>query len=161
MYWWTFLVEQGDGGWPVLVCFVFGAIVSATDPVAVVSLMEGLGVPVSHRVLIEGESLLNDGAAIFTFGLLKLAMKQSDGGKYSWGNVILLKLFGIILSALLGYVLSRIAVWLFVYAFKDTKKQLALLFCTYCIGVYRPLEFKPPPLLAIKFLSQIFFFYPG
>lgn len=49
---------------------LFGAIVAATDPVAVVALFRELGVPKRLQVLLEGESLLNDGTAIVIFHLI-------------------------------------------------------------------------------------------
>ena len=48
---------------------VFGAIISATDPIAVVAIFKNLGVPKRLSVLLEGESLLNDGIAIVFFTL--------------------------------------------------------------------------------------------
>jgi CPA1 family monovalent cation:H+ antiporter len=48
---------------------VFGALISATDPVAVVSLFRRFGIPRRLSVLIEGESLLNDGTGIVFFTL--------------------------------------------------------------------------------------------
>ena len=48
---------------------VFGAIISATDPIAVVAIFKSLGVPKRLSVLLEGESLLNDGTAIVFFTL--------------------------------------------------------------------------------------------
>ncbi len=48
---------------------VFGAIISATDPIAVVAIFKSLGVPKRLAVLLEGESLLNDGTAIVFFTL--------------------------------------------------------------------------------------------
>ena len=48
---------------------VFGAIISATDPIAVVAIFRTLGVPKRLSVLLEGESLLNDGTAIVLFTL--------------------------------------------------------------------------------------------
>ena len=52
-------------GWPI--ALMFGAVVSATDPVAVVSLLKNLGASKKLGTLIEGESLLNDGTAIVLF----------------------------------------------------------------------------------------------
>jgi CPA1 family monovalent cation:H+ antiporter len=46
---------------------VFGALISATDPVAVVSLFRALGVPQKLALTVEGESLFNDGTAIVVF----------------------------------------------------------------------------------------------
>src|SRR5664279_1357427 len=48
---------------------VFGALISATDPIAVVAIFRNLGVPKRLAVLLEGESLLNDGTAIVFFTL--------------------------------------------------------------------------------------------
>jgi CPA1 family monovalent cation:H+ antiporter len=48
---------------------LFGAAVAATDPVAVVALFKRLGVPQRLRILVESESLLNDGTAIVIFML--------------------------------------------------------------------------------------------
>lgn len=52
---------------------IFGALVAATDPVAVVVLFRVLGVPRRLALLIEGESLLNDGTAIMAFNLVLAA----------------------------------------------------------------------------------------
>ncbi|HTZ79816.1 MAG TPA: Na+/H+ antiporter [Stellaceae bacterium] len=48
---------------------VFGALISATDPVAVLSLFRSLGIPRRLSLLLEGESLLNDGTGIVFFTL--------------------------------------------------------------------------------------------
>lgn len=49
---------------------VFGALIAATDPIAVVGLFKSLGTPRRLRLLVEGESLLNDGTAIVFFTLV-------------------------------------------------------------------------------------------
>lgn len=54
--------------WPV--ALLFGALISATDPVAVVALFKELGAPPRLNVLVEGESLFNDGTAIVLFHIL-------------------------------------------------------------------------------------------
>ena len=58
------------GAFIFLASFLFGAVVSATDPVAVVALLKELGASKKLGTLIEGESLLNDGTAIVAFILL-------------------------------------------------------------------------------------------
>ena len=60
--------EAGAFIW--LASMLFGAVVSATDPVAVVALLKELGASKKLGTLIEGESLLNDGTAIVAFVLL-------------------------------------------------------------------------------------------
>jgi monovalent cation:H+ antiporter, CPA1 family len=58
------------------VALVFGALISATDPVSVVSMFRSLGVDRRLAIVVEGESLLNDGTAIVAFNLA-LAMAIS------------------------------------------------------------------------------------
>ena len=52
------------------VAMVFGALIAATDPVAVVALFRLLGVPKRLAVLVESESLFNDGTALVIFNLM-------------------------------------------------------------------------------------------
>jgi CPA1 family monovalent cation:H+ antiporter len=57
-------------GLSIQAALVLGALISATDPVAVVALFRRLGVPRRLQVLLEGESLFNDGTAIVMFNLM-------------------------------------------------------------------------------------------
>lgn len=75
-----FLVSAGVR-WPPATGLVFGALISATDPVSVVALFRALGAPRRLAVLVEGESLLNDGTAIVVFNLaLAAAMSGAAAG---------------------------------------------------------------------------------
>ena len=56
--------------WSMVTCLTFGALISATDPVAVVALLKELGAPKRLGLMIEGESLFNDGTSIVVFGVL-------------------------------------------------------------------------------------------
>ncbi len=49
---------------------VFGALIAATDPVAVVAIFRATGAPKKLAILVEGESLFNDGAAVVIFHIL-------------------------------------------------------------------------------------------
>ena len=51
----------------LLACFAFGALISATDPVAVLSIFKEVGVNPSLFSLIFGESILNDAVSIILF----------------------------------------------------------------------------------------------
>jgi CPA1 family monovalent cation:H+ antiporter len=64
------LVGGQDFGITWEVALLFGVIVSATDPVAVVGLFKELGAPKRLSILVEGESLFNDGTAIVLFNIL-------------------------------------------------------------------------------------------
>jgi CPA1 family monovalent cation:H+ antiporter len=106
-------VIVGFGVWFMLdtrliVALVFGALISATDPVAVISLFKELGAPNRLMVLVEGESLLNDATAIVAFSILvALAVSGSGIVLSDVDNVIVefLRVFvgGVILGAVIGF----------------------------------------------------------
>ena len=55
--------------WPLPVAFVFGALIAATDPVAVIAMFKDNGVGGRLRTLLEAESLFNDAAAAILFSV--------------------------------------------------------------------------------------------
>ncbi len=65
---------------------LFGAVIAATDPIAVVALFKSVGAPRELSVLMEGESLLNDGTAIVVFTLI---LSVIGGAPTSAGGLIL------------------------------------------------------------------------
>ena len=64
-------------GWDWNVAMAFGSILAATDPVAVVSILNELGASPKLTMLISGESLMNDGTAIVVYSLFN-ALAQGD-----------------------------------------------------------------------------------
>jgi len=87
---------------------LFGAMIAATDPVAVVALFRSLGVPKRLTVLIEGESLVNDGTAIVIFNLI-LAFALTGHFDLAEGiaSFIRVSLGGLVVGAVLGWIISR------------------------------------------------------
>ncbi|MFB6123242.1 MAG: cation:proton antiporter [Haloferacaceae archaeon] len=63
-------------GLPMLVAVLFATMILPTDPVSVLALFEDIGAPDRLAVLVEGESLLNDGVAVVVFTAL-LALVES------------------------------------------------------------------------------------
>ncbi|MGO4869005.1 MAG: cation:proton antiporter [Roseiarcus sp.] len=57
-------------GWPAGPSFAFGALIAATDPIAVIALLRETGVKGRLRLVIESESLINDGVAALLFTLV-------------------------------------------------------------------------------------------
>lgn len=95
----------------LMVALLFGALISATDPVAVISLFKELGTPERLTVMVEGESLLNDATAIVVVTiLLGLYAASPESG---WDvaatavNQFLLVFFGgALVGAVFGFVIS-------------------------------------------------------
>lgn len=90
--------------WPV--ALMFGTIVSATDPVAVVSLLKELGASKKLSTLIESESLLNDGTAIVIF-MVFMAIITGGGST----NPILVEFLRVALGGtLIGVIIGLIVI---------------------------------------------------
>jgi CPA1 family monovalent cation:H+ antiporter len=95
-------------GLPLSLTLVFGALISATDPVAVVAIFRKLGVPKRLEVLLEGESLLNDGTAIVAF---QLAVASLALGGFNLGQGLIdfvrVSAGGLLVGLVLGWLISR------------------------------------------------------
>lgn len=106
--------------WPM--SLLFGCVLSATDPVAVVALLKELGASAQISTLIEGESLLNDGTAIVFFSILQKATagcsgEISDAG--TWDMLILKLLQLAVGGPLVGYACGVISVFCLSRVFND------------------------------------------
>ena len=95
-----------DWGWNL--CMVFGSILSATDPVAVVALLKDAGASPKLTILIIGESLMNDGTAMVLFTLYLNIMK---GDSYSFSEVILFFVEETLGAPLVGVAFGLLAVY--------------------------------------------------
>lgn len=96
---------------PLVACLLIGAIVSTTDPSAVVSIFRSISAPRRLSRIIEGESLLNDAAAIALFGLfmgfVMMGVPDPRLGE-ALGQFPILIAGG----ALTGWLAAQVAVWI-------------------------------------------------
>ncbi len=92
-----------------VVCLLLGAILSATDPVAVVAIFKDLGAPKRLAILVEGESLFNDATAIVLFTILVAIITGKADPNLAEGTLQFLKVFlgGIVV----GYIMARVFAW--------------------------------------------------
>lgn len=104
------LAIHGVSGQSLLVCLLLGAIVSATDPVAVVAIFKDLGAPKRLAILVEGESLFNDATAIVAFTILSsMILGESDPSVIGGiGSFLTVFVGGIVV----GFVMARLVCWM-------------------------------------------------
>ncbi|WP_237097284.1 cation:proton antiporter [Nitrospina gracilis] len=112
---------------PLLVCLLLGAIVSATDPVAVMALFKELQAPKRLAILVEGESLFNDATAIVLFTLLSGMVLHTEDPSLMGGAAAFLEIF--FGGALTGYVLARLLCALFNRIPRNRVMKITLTIC--------------------------------
>ncbi len=98
-------------GWSWTVCFLFGALISATDPVAVVSLLKEVSSRKRLETLIEGESLLNDGTAIVLFTLFYGLLALDGQASINLLSISSSFLYVVLLGFLIGLLIGGLVLW--------------------------------------------------
>ncbi|MBE7215566.1 sodium:proton antiporter [Shewanella benthica] len=111
--------------WSVGTALMFGAIVSATDPVAVVSLLKEMCSRARLQTLIEGESLLNDGTAIVLFTLF-LGLATQAQAELSFIHVIGEFTRVVSVGVLIGAIVAAISLMFIGSLFNDSLIEIAL-----------------------------------
>lgn len=123
-------------GMPLIACLLLGAIVSTTDPSAVVSIFRSIAAPQRLTRIVEGESLLNDAAAIALFGFfLAFVMAGVPNPTLRDALVDFPKL--VFLGLIVGWVMGRSGLWLMArfpaYPTAQMSLSIALPYVTYIL----------------------------
>lgn len=98
----------GFESWTWAFALMFGALISATDPVAVVALLHELKTSKRFSTLVDAESLLNDGTGIVCF-MLFFGAYAAEEATHASPVITFIREVG--LSTLLGFLLARIVIW--------------------------------------------------
>ncbi len=108
-----YLFSALDVNVPWIWCLVFGALISPTDPVAVLGILKTAGAPKSLETKITGESLFNDGVGVVVYlALLGIAGVGTHGtGAHGTGDIAMLFVKeaggGLLLGGVMGYICYR------------------------------------------------------
>jgi NhaP-type Na+/H+ or K+/H+ antiporter len=93
-------------GWSWMYCMLFGAILCATDPVSVVSLMKSINCSTKLTMMVSGESLLNDGSAMI---LYLFFYNMINGTTYTASTFVGFCFEMLIVSPLIGFGVGLVA----------------------------------------------------
>ena len=106
--WW--LLPWAGLALPLVYCLLFGALISPTDPIAVMGILKSAKAPRNLELVIAGESLFNDGVGVVLFALV-LGMLGTGQAPTPWRGVELLLREaggGLLFGLALGYVTFRL-----------------------------------------------------
>lgn len=102
-----YLLHSIGHGIDFIYCLLFGALISPTDPIAVLGILKQANIPQSLEMKITGESLFNDGVGVVIF-LALLEISKTGLNNISGFDITMLFITeaggGLIFGALLGYV---------------------------------------------------------
>lgn len=132
-------------GLPFLHCLLFGALISPTDPIAVLSILESTKISRSLQLKIEGESLFNDGIGVIVFTVILLFTEIGELTSQSITSEFVLEilkiffqevLLGLLMGFVLGWVGYKSMHSVDQHPFLSTIISLAIVFGGYSLSSY-------------------------
>ncbi len=94
---------------PWMECLIFGALISPTDPIAVLELLRRIGIPKSVEAQLAGESLFNDGiGAVLFITMIEIARGQTPTASHVAGLLLLKAGGAIALAIVAAWLVSRL-----------------------------------------------------
>lgn len=121
--------------WPV--ALMFGALISASDPVAVVAILKEMGASKKLSTLIDGEAILNDGTAIVLFMVFYLPLSGQSAELNPFLNFLKVAAGGIIL----GLIMARLVMFWLKRVFNDAMVEIVVLLASAYLTFYIAEEF--------------------
>lgn len=107
---WTLPLLGLDAGW--IPCLLFGALISPTDPIAVLEMLKRVGVPKNIQAQLAGESLFNDGVGAVVFLALLEVVRGATPSLWHFLLPLLVETGGgIVLGILLAWITARLMHW--------------------------------------------------
>ncbi|QQS38402.1 sodium:proton antiporter [Candidatus Woesebacteria bacterium] len=100
-------------GMPIYAALLFGSLISATDPIAVLAIFKNLGAPRRLGLIADGESMFNDATAVILF---KILLGIALGSSYFTAHTMLAGFFHFVYiflgSMVFGVLIAFVAIWI-------------------------------------------------